>query len=50
MNEFEKAKSDFNLDFHTKQWLDRCEENNGTQAVEDIQVHNLSSMFLRFQT
>lgn len=40
-NELEKVNNvshNFNLDYHTQKWIDRCEEINGSQAIEDIQV------------
>ena len=38
-NELEKVTSEqFNLNSLTEQWMDTCAENNGTEAVEDIQV------------
>lgn len=43
-NELEKVTSEqFNLNSLTEQWMDTCAENNGTEAVEDIQdsLHNL---------
>ena len=46
-NELEKVNQEFNLDYHTRQWMERCEETNGTEAVDNIQVY-LTDLFATY--
>ena len=37
-DEIEKVKEDFDLNTFTEQWMEECERNNGSDAVESIDV------------
>jgi len=37
-DELEKVKDEFDLNTFTEQWMEECEKNNGSEAVESIDV------------
>ena len=42
----EEEESDFNQ--YTEEWLQECENNNGTQAAKDITVSKTTSLYIPF--
>lgn len=44
-NELEKVKQDFNAESYANQWLEECERNKGSEAVEVIRVRVFPSSY-----